>query len=82
MLHVVVCLLPLQLRPGSPFPISALCLAAAVPAMAQTPASIAYRWTICQTDLQGRRLQRHPPRASDETIGKVEEMADKIGVIQ
>lgn len=33
-------------------------------------------------DPQGRRIQRHPPRAADETIGKIDEIADKIGVIQ
>jgi AhpC/TSA family len=33
-------------------------------------------------DPQGRRSRRHPPRASDETIGKIEEIADKIGIIQ
>ena len=33
-------------------------------------------------DHQGRRIHRHPPRASDETIGLIEEMADKIGVTQ
>jgi AhpC/TSA family len=29
-------------------------------------------------DPQGRRLQRRPPRASGETIGEIDEMADKI----
>ncbi len=33
-------------------------------------------------DPKGRRIQRHPPRASDETIGKIEEIADEIIVIQ
>jgi hypothetical protein len=33
-------------------------------------------------DPSGRRLQRHAPRASEKTIGPIEEMADKIGVIQ
>ena len=33
-------------------------------------------------DPQGRRLQRHTPRASDETIGAIEEMADKFSVTQ
>jgi hypothetical protein len=29
-------------------------------------------------DPHGRRLQRHPPRASDETIARIEEVADQI----
>jgi hypothetical protein len=33
-------------------------------------------------DSQGRRLLRPTPRASDETIGTIEEMADKIAVTQ
>jgi hypothetical protein len=39
-LHVVFCLLQLQLCPAPPVPISALCLAAQVPAMAQNQTSI------------------------------------------
>jgi hypothetical protein len=33
-------------------------------------------------DPQGRRLQRDPAPASGESIGKIEEIADKIAVIQ
>jgi hypothetical protein len=33
-------------------------------------------------DPQGRRLQRRPPRASEETIGQIEEISDKIGITQ
>jgi len=33
-------------------------------------------------DPQGRRIRRRPPRASEETIVKIDEIADKIGVIQ
>jgi hypothetical protein len=29
-------------------------------------------------DPQGRRIQRYPPRVSDETIGKIDEMVDEI----
>ncbi len=36
-------------------------------------------WLI---DPQGRRLQRNPPRASQETIRKIEELADQVAVIQ
>jgi len=33
-------------------------------------------------DPQGRRVLRHPPRASAETIGRIEEIADKIAATQ
>jgi hypothetical protein len=29
-------------------------------------------------DPQGRRIQRHPPRASDESIGEIDDIVDKI----
>lgn len=33
-------------------------------------------------DPQGRRLQRHTPRASDETIASIEEMADQLATVK
>jgi hypothetical protein len=33
-------------------------------------------------DLQGRRVRLHPPRVSEDTISKVEEIADEIAATQ